>query len=384
MVEFIPCPNCDQKIDPGVQDCPYCGANLAFAAILAERKLQTSPLSMKLDIPISPEMLVPRLGDSLIEKGQLDSAGLQKALEYQKIEASKGKHRLIGQALLELGLIDQETLDQVVTEQILLLQTALQSANQDLEARVRERTIELERALNRLAELNQLKSNFIANISHELRTPLTHFRGYLELMVDDGLGPINEHQADALSVMQRSEERLERLIENLIEFSLFARGELTLQLSAVNIHDIFDEVLMKLIAKCENKNISLRTNTPKEIPLVHADHQKIAWVLSQFLDNAIKFTEPGGQVQLGARHDGQMVNIYVYDTGIGISQDQIKEIFEPFHQLDSSATRRYEGTGLGLAMAQQIIDAHGSNISVRSKVGEGSYFEFKLSIEKPK
>ena len=228
MAEFIPCPNCDEQIDPGAQDCPHCGANLAFAALHAERKIQTSPLSLKLDVPISPEILVPLLGESLIEKGQLDQAGLQQALDYQKQQTAIGKPRLIGHALLELGLIERETLDQVVTEQILQLQTALQAANQDLEGRVRERTIELEQALNRLAELNQLKSNFLANISHELRTPLTHIRGYLELMVDDGLGPLNEYQSEAIEVMQRSEIRLERLIENLIEFSLFARGDLTL------------------------------------------------------------------------------------------------------------------------------------------------------------
>jgi len=382
MVDFIPCPNCDQQIDPGFKDCPHCGVNLAFAAILAERKLQTSPLSRNLNIPISPEMLVPRLGESLIEKGKLDQDGLQKALDFQKSEAARGNHLLIGQALLELSIIDQETLDKVVTEQIIQLQTALQSANQELEARVRERTIELEQALNRLAELNQLKSNFIANISHELRTPLTHIRGYLELLVDDGLGPLNIDQADALSVMLRSEDRLERLIENLIQFSLFAQGELTLQLTPVNIQSIFNEVLAKFSSKCENKNISLKFNPPVENLTVNADSQKISWVLSQFLENAIKFTEPGGQVQVGARLDGQTVNIYVFDTGIGISKDKINEIFEPFHQLDSSSTRRYEGTGLGLAMAQQIIDAHGSNISVRSKVGEGSYFEFKLPLLK--
>jgi signal transduction histidine kinase len=328
-------------------------------------------------------MLVPRLGDSLIEKGQLDQSGLQQALDYQQEQATIGKPCLIGQALLELDLIDQKILDQVVTEQILQLQTALQTANQDLEYRVRERTSELEQALNRLAELNQLKSNFLANISHELRTPLTHIRGYLELLVDDGLGPLNEDQAEAIDVMRRAEDRLERLIENLIEFSLFAKGDLTLHLDSVNPHQVFDQVLKVFIDKCNSKNITLKRDIPTDIPLVYADHQKIVWVLSQFVDNAIKFTEPGGQVQIGARPDGKLVSLYVFDTGIGISQEQIKDIFEPFHQLDGSATRRYEGTGLGLAMAHQIIDAHGSRISVRSKVGEGSYFEFKLSTELP-
>ncbi len=381
MVEFIPCPNCNQRIDPQVRDCPHCGANLAFAAILAERKLHTAPLTLNLDVPITPEMLVPRLGDSLIEKGKLDSAGLQQALDYQKQQGMQGKPRLIGQALLELGLIERETLDQVVTEQILQLQNALQNANRDLENRVRERTIELEQALNRLTELNQLKSNFIANISHELRTPLTHIRGYIELMIDDGLGPLNEHQTEAVSVMQRSEERLERLIENLIEFSLVARGDLTLQLGTVNMQEIFDAILMEYLSKCENKKLSLNSEIPKNLPRVQADSQKISWVLTQLMDNAVKFTAPGGRVQLGARNEGQLLTIYVYDSGIGISQDKINEVFEPFHQLDGSATRRYEGTGLGLAMAQQIIAAHGSDILVRSKVGEGSYFEFKLPVE---
>ncbi len=381
MVEFIPCPSCNQHIDPQARDCPHCGADLAFAAILAERKLHTTPLSLELDVPITPEMLVPRLGDSLIEKGKLDSAGLQQALDYQKQQGMQGKPRLIGQALLELGLIEREALDQVVTEQILQLQNALRTANRDLEARVRDRTIELEQALNRLTELSQLKSNFIANISHELRTPLTHIRGYIELMVDDGLGPLNEHQTEAISVMQRSEDRLECLIENLIEFSLVARGDLTLQLAAVNLHDIFDAVLMEYLVKCEDKRLSLNTDIPEKLPEVQADYQKISWVLSQFMDNAVKFTASGGRVQFGARNEGQSVTIYVYDTGIGISQDKIKDVFEPFHQLDGSATRRYEGTGLGLAMAQQIIAAHGSDILVRSKVGEGSYFEFKLPVE---
>lgn len=379
MVELILCPNCDQQIDPQVRTCPHCGVNLALAALLAERKLQTSPLT--LDLPISPEMLVPRLGDSLIEKGQLDNEGLQRALDYQKEQQVLGKPRLIGQALLELGLVNQEMLDQVVTEQILQLQTALQRANKELEARVRSRTLELEQALNRLAELNQLKSNFIANISHELRTPLTHIRGYLELMVDDGLGPLNEHQNEALTVMQRSEERLERLIEDLIEFSLVARGDLTLQMTAIDLQDIFDEVVMENMVRCENKDLVLNVDIPEKLPKVQGDYQKISWVLMQLMDNAVKFTESKGRVQLGARNDGNLVTIYVYDTGIGISSEKINEIFEPFHQLDGSATRRYSGTGLGLAMTQQIIAAHGSQITVRSKAGEGSYFEFKLPVE---
>jgi signal transduction histidine kinase len=334
-----------------------------------------------MDFPITPELLVPRLGESLIEKGQLSPAGLKKALEYQKQQEAQGQPCLIGQALLDLELISRETLDQVVTEQILQLQTALQNANRDLEARVRERTNELEQALSRLAELNQLKSNFIANISHELRTPLTHIRGYLELMIDHGLGPLNRDQADALAVMQRSEERLERLIEDLIEFSLVAQGELTLQIGSIDLVNLFEETVLEYMARCESKKLSLKTDYPPSLPAVRGDAQKISWVLLQLTNNALKFTDPGGWVKLGAVLDGGLVLVYVEDSGIGISPEQLSEVFEPFHQLDSSATRRYGGTGLGLAMTRQIIEAHGSEISVRSQVGEGSRFEFKLPVE---
>lgn len=379
MVESIPCPNCNQRVTTKVRNCPHCGVNLALAAISAERELQSSPALM--NIPITPEILVPRLGDSLIEKGQLSADGLKKALEYQKQKEANGQPCLIGQALLELDLISRETLDQVVTEQILQLQTALQNANHDLEARVRERTNELEQALSRLAELNQLKSNFIANISHELRTPLTHIRGYLELIIDNGLGPLNQDQSDALAVMQRSEERLERLIEDLIEFSLVAQGELTLQIGPIDLVSLLEETAMEYVARCETKKISLKTDYPPNLPMIKGDAQKISWVLLQLTNNAIKFTDPGGWVKLGAAMDGGLINIFVEDTGIGISSEKLSEIFEPFHQLDSSATRRYGGTGLGLAMTRQIIEAHGSEISVQSQEGEGSRFEFKLPVE---
>ena len=378
MASYISCPNCNQQIDPQDSDCPHCGANLAFAAVYEERKLQTG--SLPGNVPLTPEILVPRLGDSLIEKGKLAPEGLQKALEYQKKQAAAGKQCLIGQALLDLGLISREELDQVVTEQILQLQTALQNANRDLEKRVQERTIELEQALTRLTELNQLKSNFIANISHELRTPLTHIRGYLELLVDDGLGPLTKDQASALEVMRRSEERLERLIENLIEFSLANRGELNLQIDVVNLNDIFDAVLMEYLPRCERKKIALKANYPPNLPKIRGDAPKISWTVAQLLDNAVKFTDAGGQVRLGAQPLENRVSIYIQDSGIGISEEQLNAIFEAFHQVDGSATRRYDGAGLGLAIAQQIVKAHGGEITVQSKIGQGSYFEFKLPV----
>src|SRR3990172_12741826 len=133
-------------------------------------------------VHLSPEMLVSRLGDSMVKKGHLREDDLQKALAYQQDQLGQGKTCLLGQALIELKLLDQAVLDQVVTEQIIQLRNALQAANRSLEQRVQQRTAELQGALERLSELRQMKANFIANISHELRTPLTHVKGYIELL----------------------------------------------------------------------------------------------------------------------------------------------------------------------------------------------------------
>jgi signal transduction histidine kinase len=161
---------------------------------------------------LTPEMLVPRLGEALVRAGHISDFDLQKALAYQEEHALQGNSMLLGQALVDLKLIDQPTLDAAVTEQIIQLRSALQAANRTLERRVHERTEELEAALQRLSELNQMKANFVANISHELRTPLTHIKGYMELMVTESLGPLTDEQRHALQVSQKSSDRLENLI----------------------------------------------------------------------------------------------------------------------------------------------------------------------------
>ena len=148
---------------------------------------------------LSPEMLVPRMGEYMVQKGLITEENLKAALAHQLQEAEKGNQIYLGQALIELKFIDRAELDEAVTEQILQLRNALQAANRTLERRVEERTAELQEALQRVSELSQLKANFISNISHELRTPLTHVKGYIELLVSESLGPISEEQKHASS-----------------------------------------------------------------------------------------------------------------------------------------------------------------------------------------
>jgi len=333
------------------------------------------------DSHLSPEVLVPRLGDYLVGIGHLSPQQLEQALKYQQLKQSQHIQLRLGQALRELNLIDEHTLEEAITVQILQLQQALKQANQELERRVVERTNELRKALDQVTELNQVKANFIANISHELRTPLTLMKGYLDIIADQGLGPVTKEQSEALTLMSQAEVRLEKLIDDMIQFSYVEQGELTLKLGVVNIHQVIKVAVDHVIAKAEMAEVSLKHLKPKPLPSVHCDRGQIVWVVEELLNNAIKFTPRQGMVRVEALQHANSVVVAVTDSGIGIPTNHIQEIFEPFHQLDGSSTRRYGGTGLGLAMSKRIIEAHGSRFKVLSKLGKGSRFEFALPVE---
>ncbi|MGZ9224561.1 MAG: sensor histidine kinase [Anaerolineales bacterium] len=330
---------------------------------------------------LTPEMLVPRMGEYLVQKGLITEDDLHRALAYQQEQISKGNLLVLGQILIDLNLIERADLDQVVTEQIIHLRSALQAANRTLERRVEERTAELQKALERVSELSQLKSNFIANISHELRTPLTHIKGYIELLISESLGSITEEQRHALLVGQQSTGRLETLIEDLIMVSLASRGELRIKQENIDIRRLSNLAIKSSTSKAEERGVNLHAVIDDDVPTVQADGQKVVWVLSQLIGNGIKFTSSGGSVVVSVRREGQnLVIVSVTDTGIGIPSNRLKDIFEPFHQLDGSTTRHYGGTGLGLSLVRQIIEAHGSMIEVQSTEGRGSTFKFPLLV----
>jgi len=328
---------------------------------------------------LTPEMLVPRMGEYLVQKGLITEENLHKALDHQQEETSRGNTILLGQALIDLKFIDRSDLDQAVTEQIIHLRSALQSANRNLERRVEERTAELQKALERVSELSQLKANFISNISHELRTPLTHIKGYIELLITESLGKITAEQRHALNVSQQSTNRLEGLIEDLIMVSLASRGELSVQQTDVDVRRLANLAVKSHADAALGRGVNLHAVVDENVPLVQADSQKVAWVLGQLIDNGIKFTPSSGSVVVSVKREGEnLVIVSVTDTGIGIPSNQLDDIFEPFHQLDGSTTRRYGGTGLGLSLVRQIIEAHGSMLEVQSTEGRGSTFKFPL------
>ncbi len=380
MTVEVSCPRCLSTIDPHWRHCQHCGVgvDLDLAASFDESVFPSRVFPM--DVRISPETLVPRLGELLIERDLLGSKDLEAALEFQQDKIANGEPCLIGQVLVDLGFVDQYSIDEVITVQIFQLQHNLELTNRELEQRVAERTAELEGALLKLTELNQLKSNFISNISHELRTPLTHIKGYLDILSHRSLGPLTPLQEDAINVLMRSEDRLEQLIDDLIQFSLAVRWELSLSLQPLDIRQLVDAYLPQTLKKARAKDIDLDVTIPVGLPKIYADEDKIKWVINQLLDNGIKFTPTGGQVRFSAQYEMDFIEFIVSDSGIGIPEESISEIFELFHQLDGSVTRRYSGTGLGLAMVHQILEAHGSEINVDSNPDQGTRFSFSLPV----
>jgi signal transduction histidine kinase len=330
--------------------------------------------------PLSPEVLVPRLGDSLIDQGLLTPAELKRALAYQKDQGEKGNRILLGEALIDLGLIERPKLDAAITQQIAQLQDALHQSNQFLEQRVQDRTAELQQALDKLTELNRLKNDFISNVSHELRTPLAHMVGYIDLLSAEALGPLSEEQRSALRVLEKSYKRLHNLIDNLLFLAFDSVESLHLEAGPVDISDLFTSVTQQYKERSDNAKVKITSSCSPKIPQAQADINKIEWVVSQLVDNAIKFNHSGGQVQLVADLDARRIQIAIIDTGIGIPSDKIDEIFEPFHQLDSSTTRKAGGAGIGLTLAKQIIEAHGSKLHIETRPGKGSRFSFALPV----
>lgn len=349
-----------------------------MAAVLRERQILVS-VPARPSAPYISDFSLPRFGEFLLKNHFITETDLQSALKTQRELAERGQSQTLGQILLGMGVVTREELDIASIQQVRELQEALQEANARLEGRVAQRTQELERALDHLHEVNRLKTNFVSNISHELRTPLTHIEGYSKLL-QDSLGPLNEEQHSALKVVLRAAERLGRLIEDLIAYASTAQGKMIIYPTAFSLSDLIETVLARPNIMIARTRIHLQTEIADDLPPTLADYEKVEWVVHHLLENAIKFTPEGGEVEVRATQSGERLLVSIRDTGIGIPAEKIDELFEPFHQLDGDSTRHYGGAGLGLALVKQFVEAHGSTVKVLSQPSLGSVFSFDLPI----
>ena len=243
--------------------------------------------------------------------------------------------------------------------------------------------LERERKVSaRLREVDKLKDEFLANTSHELRTPLYGITGLAESLIDGAAGDLPETARANLAMISASGRRLAGLVGDLLDFSKLQRQGLELVLQPVGIHAITDVVLTMSRPLAQGKELKLVNEVDPELPAAHADENRVYQILLNLVGNAIKFTERG-QVTVSMQPVGDDLMVRVADTGIGIPPAQLERIFESFQQGDASIEREYGGTGLGLAVSQQLVELHGGRIWAESMLGEGAIFSFTLPVAKP-
>jgi signal transduction histidine kinase len=239
---------------------------------------------------------------------------------------------------------------------------------------------ELARKNEELTHLDQLKSDFMATMSHELRTPLTSVIGYSDMLLSGVTGELNERQTQFVSSILTNGESLLNLINDVLDLTKIEAGRLELNLEAVDLRSALLGVLPVVKPRAADKRIKVSTYLPTDVPTIIADPAKFNQVLLNLLTNAIKYTHENGNVSVEARGQEGFVEIWVTDTGIGIGQEDIDRIFQRFTQVDSSASRSQGGTGLGLAITKELVELHGGQIRVQSKLGKGSSFIFTVPI----
>ncbi|WP_052402792.1 PAS domain-containing protein [Methanococcoides methylutens] len=228
---------------------------------------------------------------------------------------------------------------------------------------------------------NMAKTEFISNMSHELRTPLTMIIGFSDLLCSEDYGSLNEEQKKYISKVLRNGNHLLELINDLLDFSNIETGEMELRVNEFTVSDAIDEVGALMIPLSKKKGIDLTFNIDIEMPTIKADMIKFKQVLYNLVNNSIKFTDQGGAVTIGGKISDSSVNIFVKDIGIGISQENQEKLFKPFFQVDSSNSREYGGTGLGLALVKKFVEMHGGEVWVKSELGKGSTFGFSMPTD---
>jgi PAS domain S-box-containing protein len=232
-----------------------------------------------------------------------------------------------------------------------------------------------------LQEANRLKSEFLANMSHELRTPLNGIIGFSEFLIDEKPGALNQKQKEYLDDILNSGRHLLQLINDVLDLSKVEAGKMELYPELFLIGKAVEEVCSVLSPLARKKDITIRQEIATTLTGVTLDRQKFKQVLFNLLSNAVKFTDDGGEVQITADYDAAAsLRVSVRDNGIGISSGDFAKLFIEFQQLDASATRRFGGTGLGLALTKKLIELQRGSISVESCVGKGSTFTVNLPL----
>ena len=255
-------------------------------------------------------------------------------------------------------------------------QAAVAIENAQLYESLQSSYAELEQAFDELRHLDKSKSELIQNISHELRTPLTFIRGYVELLQEGELGALPEEQQQAVEIVANKTDVLSRLVDDIV--SMLQAGRERIRTGPVSISKVARFAVQAARASANEAGLTLIEEIPDGLPLVQGEMRRLGQVFDNLIQNAIKFSQPGGTITVRIVEQEQWIRAEVEDTGIGIAPGEMDRIFERFYQVNGTTTRHFDGTGLGLAIVKQIVQAHGGQVGVHSTVGEGSKFFFTI------
>jgi signal transduction histidine kinase/ActR/RegA family two-component response regulator len=289
----------------------------------------------------------------------------------------------IGQKVIGALNVQADRINAFEPEDVAVLQTL---ADQLAIAVENARSYELSMtAVDEMRRADQLKSQFLANMSHELRTPLNSIIGFSRVIMKGIDGPITELQQQDLTAIYSSGQHLLNLINDILDLSKIEAGKMELSFEEnVNVADLINSVMSTVAGLVKDKPITLNRELAPDLPGVRADPLKVRQVLLNLLSNAAKFTEKGSiTIQARLEHGIELqpeVLISVTDTGAGIAPEDRKKLFQPFSQVDASATRKTGGSGLGLSISRHLVEMHGGRMGVDSEVGQGSTFYFVLPV----
>jgi signal transduction histidine kinase len=252
--------------------------------------------------------------------------------------------------------------------------------SQRVETRNRDEVGQLAAAFNRMSgeldNLEQLRRDLVANVSHELKTPIAAIRAHLENLLDG----VERPDPQTLQVMLAQTERLSRLIDQLLELSRLESGEVPLRREPVSLAPLVTQVLSEIEVARSDAGVTVESELSIDLPPVEVDRERVHQVLFNLLDNAVRFTPRGGEVRVSAHRRDGGVEIVVTDTGAGIPPEHLPRLFERFYRADPSRSREDGGTGIGLAIARSVVEAHGGRIRAESEPGKGSVFAFDVPL----
>jgi len=238
------------------------------------------------------------------------------------------------------------------------------------------RDVTVERAIERA------KSDFLSIVSHELRTPLNAVMGFMDIILMGKTGPLTELQTDFLSTAKQEAAVLQRLINDLLDYSQLESGMLRLEMAPVNLSSVVARVVNQAVPRMEEDQLRVVNEVPQGLVVI-GDEIRLEQVFKNLLDNAAKFTEVGGEIRFDYREDGDTVIISVKDNGCGIPPAQVDRVFNRFFQAENSSNRQKRGLGLGLAICTNIVDAHGGRIWLESELEVGTTVYVELLLFKP-